>query len=450
MASVVKMPQLAAGEETATVQAWLVDAGDAVAVGQPIVEVETEKATVDYEAEVAGVFAGSLVEAGTTVEVGSVIAVIAAIDEDADAALAAERGGSAPSGSGAPAPAGRAAEAAPASKEPAAAAANDGDGTPPESVAAPSDPATVPSREPAAAPSEGPPADDHVRRFASPLARSLAKEHDVPLAQLEGTGPGGRVVRRDIEAFLEERPSGDAQPESGGARAGGGDAAFEDVPHTGMRRAIARRLTESKTTVPHFYLVADVRVDALLALRQQVNVDREARISVNDFVLKAVAAALRDVPDANAIWTDDATRRFSDVDIAVAISVPGGLLTPVLRNVESMPLSEISTRMRDFAERARAGRIKQDELVGGSFSVSNLGMYGTKEFSAILNPPQAGILAVGAAEQRPVVGSSGELEIGTVMTVTLSADHRVLDGALGAEWLAAFVRRIEHPLTMLV
>jgi pyruvate dehydrogenase E2 component (dihydrolipoamide acetyltransferase) len=217
-----------------------------------------------------------------------------------------------------------------------------------------------------------------------------------------------------------------------------------------MRRAIARRLTESKNTVPHFYLVADCRMDALLDLRTQVNALEATRVSVNDFVVKAVAVALQDVPGANAIWTDEATRRFDSVDISVAVSVPDGLFTPVVRGVEKLSLGALSREIRDYAERARAGRLKQHELEGGSFSVSNLGMYGMSEFSAILNPPQAGILAVGAAEKRPVVQEDGTLGVATVMTVTLSADHRVLDGALAAEWLAAFKKRIESPMSLLV
>lgn len=216
-----------------------------------------------------------------------------------------------------------------------------------------------------------------------------------------------------------------------------------------MRRAIARRLVESKSTVPHFYLVADCRVDALLEFRQRVNENAPAKISVNDFVVKAAAAAFRAVPEANAIWTGDATRRFDSVDIAVAVSIDGGLVTPVLRGVERMSLSSVSASIRELAERGRAGKLKQDEIEGGSFSVSNLGMYGTQEFSAIINPPHAGILAVGAARKAPVVVDD-EVVVGTVMTVTLSADHRVLDGALAAQWLAAFVALIENPVSILV
>ncbi len=224
---------------------------------------------------------------------------------------------------------------------------------------------------------------------------------------------------------------------------------FEAIPLTPMRRAIARRLTESKTTVPHFYLVADCRVDRLLELRREVNESSPVRISVNDFVLKAVAGALRAVPEANATWGDTVIRRHDDVDIAVAVAIDGGLVTPVVRGADRLTLSEVSAAVVDLAERARAGRLKQHELEGGSFAVSNLGMYGTKEFAAIINPPQAGILAVGAARRAPVVDGE-QLAVGTVMTVTLSADHRVLDGAVGALLLAAIVERIENPLRALV
>src|SRR5690554_729559 len=217
-----------------------------------------------------------------------------------------------------------------------------------------------------------------------------------------------------------------------------------------MRRAIARRLTESKSTVPHFYLSADCRVDELLQLRGRINDAANDKVSVNDLVVKAAAGAFADVPDANAIWTDDAIRRFEDVDIAIAVAIPGGLVTPVVRGVNRLTLTELTTAIRDAAGRGRGGKLKQHELEGGSFSVSNLGMYGTKEFSAIINPPQSGILAVGAASPRPVVGADGQLTVGAVMTVTLSADHRVLDGALAAEWLAAFVARIENPVSVLI
>jgi pyruvate dehydrogenase E2 component (dihydrolipoamide acetyltransferase) len=227
-------------------------------------------------------------------------------------------------------------------------------------------------------------------------------------------------------------------------------AGFTDIPLTGMRRAIARRLTESKTTVPHFYVTANPNVDRLLALRREINETASRKISVNDFVIKAVAGALVEVPAANSIWGGDHIRRFDGVDIAIAVAVEGGLLTPIVRDAGNSTLSQISATVAELAERARAGRIRQEELEGGSFSISNLGMYGVDEFSAILNPPQSGILAVSAAKPRPVVGDDGELKVATVMTVTLSADHRVIDGAVAAEWMAAFVRRVENPLSILI
>jgi pyruvate dehydrogenase E2 component (dihydrolipoamide acetyltransferase) len=278
----------------------------------------------------------------------------------------------------------------------------------------------------------------------------LARERGVELRDLTGTGPGGRIVRRD----LENAPAA-AEPRSGDSRAverdssGAAAAGFVDEPLTGMRRAIARRLTESKTTVPHFYVTAHVRVDRLLQLRAEVNAAVDRKVSINDFVIKAVAGALRDVPAANAIWGGDHIRRFDGVDLAIAVAVDGGLLTPVLRGVDTTSLTEVSAQVAELAERARAGRLRQEELEGGSFSISNLGMYGVDEFSAILNPPQAGILAVSAAKQQPVV-ENGALVVGTVMTVTLSADHRVIDGGVAAEWMAAFVRRIENPVSTLL
>ena len=437
MAIIVRMPEIATGTDSAGIAGWLVAVGEEVAVGQPLVEIETEKATVEFEAESAGTLAGTLLAPGTSASVGTPIAVLAVAGESLEAALAA-------AGVGVEAdPAPAAAAAAPAAAAPAAAA--------PAAAA----PAAAEAREPGA------------RVFVSPLVRKLARERGLDLSAVRGTGPGGRIVRRDIEALgAAEHAAGTAPapaaapaPATAGSPVGGsavpgsavaGSAAFEDVPHTGMRRAIARRLTESKSTVPHFYLVAHCRVDALLALRAQIIETTGTRVSVNDLVVKAVGAALRDVPEANAIWTDEATRRFTGVDISVAVSVPGGLLTPVVRGVERLSVGELGAAIRDLAERARAGKLRQQELEGGSFSVSNLGMTGTSEFAAILNPPQSGILAVGAAEPRPVVEADGSLGVATMMTVTLSADHRVLDGVLAAEWLAAFTKRIEQPLSLLV
>jgi pyruvate dehydrogenase E2 component (dihydrolipoamide acetyltransferase) len=428
MASIVRMPELVTGSAEAAIATWLVAVGDEVAAGQPIVEIETEKATVEYEAEGSGVLAGTLLEAGTSVAVGTPIAVLATEGQSAEEALA-EAGAAAGERPG----------------------ADDSGSAQPDPEPVPS-PASAPDREPVPLPepAEGAaPADTSAaassdeRRFVSPLVRKIVRERGLDLSGVRGTGPDGRIVRRDIEGLEAASAQPAAAPET---EAG----AYTDVPHTGMRRAIARRLTESKNTVPHFYLVADCRMDALLDLRTQVNALEATRVSVNDFVVKAVAVALQDVPGANAIWTGEATRRFDSVDISVAVSVPDGLFTPVVRGVEKLSLGALSREIRDYAERARAGRLKQHELEGGSFSVSNLGMYGMSEFSAILNPPQAGILAVGAAEKRPVVQEDGTLGVATVMTVTLSADHRVLDGALAAEWLAAFKKRIESPMSLLV
>ena len=417
MATIVRMPEVLANAAEAAIQTWLVKVGDTVAIGQPLAEIETEKAVVEYRAETEGVLARVIVPEGTPVEVGVPIGVIAALGEaeaDIDALLAGEA---------------------------------------PEQAGTVTPEATVP--EPAAAP---PGSADGRRQFASPLVRRIARERALDLSRVVGSGPNGRIVRRDLDN-LEPAPvpAPARAPESVTPVVspvtatpivvlGSGST---DIPHTGMRRAIARRLTESKSTVPHFYITADCRVERLLALRSEINATSPRKISVNDFVVKAVAAALVRVPAANVIWTDTATRRFEHVDLSVAVSTETGLLTPVLRGVEGLTLTKISETVADLAGRARQGRLRQEELEGGSFAVSNLGMFGVDQFSAILNPPQSGILAVGAAKQRPVV-EDGQLSVGTVMTVTLSADHRVLDGAVAAEWMAQFVACIENPLSIII
>ncbi|MBW4031989.1 MAG: 2-oxo acid dehydrogenase subunit E2 [Acidobacteria bacterium] len=427
MATVIRMPAVLASATEAAIQAWSVSEGQTVAVGEPLADIETEKAVVEYAAEIAGTVGKLIAQAGDNLAVGEPIAIILAEGEGPEAvgpALIA---------------AGIAEGAASSASAPAAA-----------SVAAPSapDPSAPRTDAPlASSPAERashPPAAQSGRLFASPIVRRLARERGLELSGMTGTGPGGRIVRRDLENARPAAPSAvTAQPPvSGGAD-------FTDVPLTAMRRAIARRLTESKTTVPHFYVTAHVRVDRLFALRTEVNEAAGRKVSVNDFVIKAVAGALTDVPAANAIWGGDHIRRFDAVDLAVAVAVEGGLLTPVLRSVETASLTALSASIAELAERARAGKLRQEELEGGSFSISNLGMYGVDEFSAILNPPQAGILAVSAAKQRPVV-DDGQLAVGNVMTVTLSADHRVIDGAVAAEWMAAFVRRVEHPVSLLL
>ena len=472
MAAVIRMPEVATGTGEAAIQTWLVEIGTAVAAGQPIVEIETEKAVVEYETEVAGELAAILLPAGEAGAVGAPIAVVAEAGESrADALAAAEAEGVVVGGPPAdavppvPAPTTPTTAAAPVTaSEAAPVTASE---PVPTAVTEP-----VPTPESAAEsvpapPAPDAPADDDAgpdssagRVFASPLVRRLAGERGIDLAAVRGSGPRGRVVRRDLDDLPAPAPVAPAAtapvstpvpPAPAGAQAPA-PAGAEDIPHTGMRRAIARRLTEAKTEIPHIYLRADCRVDALLDLRARINEGRaaDARVSVNDLVVKAVAAALLDVPEANAIWLPEVTRRFSGVDLAIAVSIPGGLVTPVVRGVDTLPVGRLGAVIRELAERARAGRLKQSELEGGSFSVSNLGMYGTAEFAAIINPPHSGILAVGAATRRPVIDDDGELSVATVMTVTLSADHRVLDGALAAQWLAAFVRRIEHPLSLLV
>jgi pyruvate dehydrogenase E2 component (dihydrolipoamide acetyltransferase) len=400
MPTVVRMPEVLANAGEAVIQAWLVTEGQEISVGDPLAEIETEKAVVEYVAEVAGILARVIAEPGATIAVGEPIALVLAPGEtDADIDVAVP--------------------------EPAAE---------PVAVAKPVDPVAATNGE---------------RLFATPLVRKLARERGIELASVKGTGPGGRIVRRDVDRLPVAEPVVAPQPVRAPVESAGVATGFTDVPLTGMRKAIARRLTESKTTVPHFYVTADCRVDDLLELRRRVNEAAPIKVSLNDFVLKAVAGALIEVPDANAIWNGDSIRRYDHADVAVAVAVDGGLLTPVLRGVDTTPLSAISAQAADLAQRARDGKIQQHELEGGSFSVSNLGMFGVKEFSAILNPPQSGILAVGGAIQRPVV-VDGELQVGTVMTVTLSADHRVIDGAVAAAWIAAFVRRVEKPLTMLI
>ena len=432
MALVIRMPSVLAGATEAALASWLVAAGDTVAVGTPLAEIETEKAMVEYAAEDAGVVGRLLLEVGGTAEIGDPIAVLVAdgeTDADIDAALGVTA--AAP-----PAPA----EAVPAQAAPAEAAAA-------AAVPAQGVPAGNPNGHQAA------PAAGTTRIFASPIVRKIAHERGIDLASVAGTGPNGRIVRRDIEHVAvgsastaapvpaPEAPAKSAPAEPVPARPGD-----RLIPHTPMRRAIARRLTESKATVPHFYMTAECVVDELLELRARVNETAAAKVSVNDFVVAAAAAAFADVPEANVTWSDDGLIAHRNVDISIAVATEAGLVTPVLRDVGSRKLSAIAREARDLAERARDRRLKQPELEGGVFSVSNLGMYGTLEFSAIINPPQSGILAVGAAKQQPVA-VDGELRVATVMRCTLSVDHRAIDGALAARWLAAFTTRLEHPLS---
>lgn len=427
MAVLIRMPEVLANVTEAAIQTWLVSVGDSISAETPMAEIETEKAMVEFAAEHEGIVAELLVPAGETVEVGVPIAILR-LEGDSDADIDAVR----PSG-------GAALEAPTTQAEPAA--------TPVAVTGASATGATPAGIESAAVPTPG----EDSRRFSSPIVRRIARERGVDLASLNGTGPGGRIVRRDLDVFLSQVPAGPvAAPAAAPTTAPVlSSEAGEIVALTGMRKAIARRLTESKSTVPHFYLTAHIHVDGLFALRKQINEAASRKVSVNDFVVKAAAQALLDVPETNATWGGDHIRRFTTADISVAVSTDGGLLTPVVRGIESLSLTALSETIAEMAGRAREGRLKQHELEGGTFSISNLGMYGVDEFSAILNPPQSGILAIGAAKQKPIV-VDGELVVGTVMTVTLSADHRVVDGALGAQWLEAFRNRLEHPLTILM
>ena len=445
MATLIRMPEVAAGATEIVLSKWNVAVGASVKIGDVVAEMETEKAVVDYASDAEGTVYKILVADGASVEVGSPIMILLGAGEDGSAGDAL-LGGS-------------------ASAEPVAAPVA-------EPVAAPVvAPVAAPMAAPVAAPVAAPiavptaaPATSGGRKFVSPIVRKLSAERGVDLNQIAGTGPDGRVVRRDLEHYLATggagstaiAPAASAPTASEPAVSPGSAIAKQEysssyitVPHSGMRRAIARRLTESKTTVPHFYVTADCKVDSLLELRKRINESSPVKISVNDIVVKAVASALMDVPEANVIFTPEAMHKFESADIAVAIATDGGLLTPVIRGVEKRQLSNLSMEISELAARARAGKLRQEELEGGSFAVSNLGMYGTKEFAAILNPPQSGILAVGAAAPRAIV-EDGEVVVANVMTVTLSADHRAVDGAVAAQWLAAFVKRIENPLSMLV
>ena len=301
------------------------------------------------------------------------------------------------------------------------------------------------------------PATPRGRPFATPLSRRLAAMAGLDLTTLKGSGPGGRIVRADVEAAAPggARKSTLAQPSSPAPAAHTempGGPAYDELPNSNIRKVVAKRLTESKQQAPHFYLSLDCQIDALLKLRAVLNTRAEkdgVKLSVNDLVIKAAALALRKVPAANASYTEAAIRRYKAVDVSVAVAIPDGLITPIVRNADIKGLATISAEMKDLATRARAGKLKPEEFQGGTFSISNLGMYGIREFAAVINPPQGAILAVGAGEQRPIV-RDGALAIATVMTVTLSVDHRVVDGAVGAEYLAAFKKLMEEPLSMML
>ena len=439
MASYFRMPGVSADSDEAILESWMVEAGAEISKDQTIATVETEKALVEVSADSDGIVHTLLVDGGATVPVGDPIAVILAVGEPGAAAeeLVAALGGEPAS---APEP------TAPAPPEPSVPVAV----TP--APAAPSAAAPVPERELVGAGTPG-------RRFSSPSARRVARELGVDIDRVDGSGPRGRIVRADVEAAAAagtapetSAPSAApvAQPAPSPQTVSSAYDGWEAVPHTKLRRLVAGRLQQSKQTAPHFYLRASVRMDAVLALRAEINASRDQRISVNDFIVKAAALALLDVPGMNVVWTDDAILRAPRADVAVAVASERGLVTPVITDAGSLSLSTLSARIKDAADRAGEGRLNQSELEGGTLTVSNLGMYGIEEFDAIINPPHAGILAVGAAVPKAVVTDDGQLEVGTVMSVVLSVDHRPVDGALGAQWLARFKQLMQQPMLLLV
>ncbi|TPJ70360.1 MULTISPECIES: pyruvate dehydrogenase complex dihydrolipoamide acetyltransferase [unclassified Mesorhizobium] len=460
----ITMPALSPTMEEGNLSKWLVKEGDKVSPGDVIAEIETDKATMEVEAVDEGTVAKLVVPAGTEgVKVNALIAVLAAEGEEASAA--AKSGGDA-------APAKAEPPKAETSKTETPTSPSDGGGrAADEPTAAPPTPAGRPADPPHKGEGEG-------RTFASPLARRIAKEAGVDVSAVTGTGPHGRVVRADVDAAIAgggakaapaaKAPAGAPAAAPAPVKAMSDDqvlklfeeGSYELVPHDNMRKTIARRLVEAKTTIPHFYLTLDCELDALLSLRTQLNAAAPVKktdkgeapaykLSVNDMVIKAMAMALKAVPDANASWTESAMVKHRHADVGVAVSIPGGLITPIIRKADEKTLSVISNEMKDLASRARSRKLKPEEYQGGTTAVSNLGMFGIKDFAAVINPPHATILAVGAGEERAVV-KNGEIRIATVMSVTLSTDHRAVDGALGAELLVAFKKLIENPMGMLV
>jgi len=434
----VLMPALSPTMEKGNLAKWLKKEGDKVKSGDVLAEIETDKATMEVEAIDEGILAKIVVQAGTNdVPVNELIAIIAQEGEDVSAA---------------PAPKAAAPAASP--------------------VAAAPSPAVAAMPVAAAAPV----AQIGARTFASPLAKRIAGQAGLDLTKIAGSGPHGRIVERDVKAALAggtavaaapvaAAPAPAPAPKAAPAPMGASDEAtkklfavgsYEEVPHDGMRKTIARRLSEAKSTIPHFYLTVDCDLDALLALREQINKAAPVKdgkpaykVSVNDFVIKALALTLKAVPEANVSWTDNSMLKHKHADVGVAVSIPGGLITPIIRMAETKSISAISNEMKDFAARAKARKLKPEEYQGGTTAVSNLGMFGVKNFQAIVNPPHATILAVGAGEQRVVV-KNGAPAVATVMSVTVSTDHRAVDGALAAEMMQAFKGFIENPMSLLV
>jgi pyruvate dehydrogenase E2 component (dihydrolipoamide acetyltransferase) len=447
MATNILMPALSPTMTEGTLARWLKKEGDTIKAGDVIAEIETDKATMEVEAVDEGVLGKILVGDGSpNIAVNEPIAIL--VEE----------------GEAVPSDAAPAAPPKPAAAEP----------EPPKPAAAeePKAPAAGRAEAPAPAPASNGHDASGGRIFASPLAKRMAQQAGIDLRGLKGSGPNGRIVRADIEAAQKggvapaaaapataSAPAPAVAPPPaapvGKATAPAITAPHKLIPHSSMRKVIARRLTEAKQTVPHFYVSMDIEIDALIDLMKQLNAKAPQEgpgayaITINDLVIKAVAATLRQIPTVNASWTEDGMVFYDDVDVSVAVSIPDGLITPIIRKADQKGLATISREMKDLAGRAREGKLKPEEFQGGGFSVSNMGMFGVTEFAAIINPPQGAILAVAAGQKRPVVKNDA-LAIATVMTCTLSVDHRVVDGALGAQWLRAFKRVVEDPLSLLL
>ncbi|MDG1408392.1 MAG: pyruvate dehydrogenase complex dihydrolipoamide acetyltransferase [Octadecabacter sp.] len=428
MAIEILMPALSPTMEEGTLAKWLVKEGDTVQSGDLLAEIETDKATMEFEAVDEGVIGKILIAEGTEgVKVNTAIAIIGEEGEDMSVA--------------------------PEAAAPVAATA----------------PAEAEVATPAATPAPAAPAaKDGSRLFATPLARRIAADKGLDLATITGSGPHGRIIKADVENATAQPAAATASAPAASADAPAAAMAtspstaqvtamyegrqFEEIKLDGMRKIIAARLTEAKQTVPHFYLRRDIQLDALLKFRSQLNKTLEARgvkLSVNDFIIKACALALQEVPEANAVWAGDRVLQMTASDVAVAVAIEGGLFTPVLQDAEMKSLSALSVQMKDFASRARDRKLAPQEYQGGSFAISNLGMFGIDNFDAIINPPHSGILAVGAGAKKPIVGADGELAVATVMSVTLSVDHRVIDGAMAANLLNAIKANLENPMGML-
>ncbi|NHQ73468.1 pyruvate dehydrogenase complex dihydrolipoamide acetyltransferase [Roseovarius gahaiensis] len=437
MPTEILMPALSPTMEEGTLAKWLVKEGDTVNSGDLLAEIETDKATMEFEAVDEGTIGKILVSEGSEgVKVNTPIAVLLEEGESAD-------------------------DIGDTGSAPAPKAKSESDETPPETASQEADEGTAQAAP--AAPKD----DSGARIFASPLARRIAADKGLDLTQITGSGPHGRIVKADVEsakagaAPAKSEASAEAAKAPAPVPAGpSGDAIaamykdrdYEEIKLDGMRKTIAARLTEAKQTVPHFYLRRDIQLDALLKFRGDLNKQLEGRgvkLSVNDFIIKACALALQAVPAANAVWAGDKVLQLKPSDVAVAVAIEGGLFTPVLKDAEMKSLSALSSEMKDLASRARDRKLSPEEYQGGTFAISNLGMFGIDNFDAVINPPHGAILAVGAGVKKPVVGKDGELSVATVMSVTLSVDHRVIDGALGAELLKQIVENLENPMVML-